>query len=99
MCILVYQRVSNLVLPVSLDSMLVNNLPNTLLSNGIFANQKSRYWFFVEGLEMETVCIFYGYMVNVRPFVNFYDHLVYFVVIEYIFYRCGILYQKNIWQP
>jgi hypothetical protein len=33
-----------------------------------------------------------------RPFEIFYDPLVYFVAIWYIFSRVGVLYQK-IWQP
>jgi hypothetical protein len=48
-----------------------------------FSNQKSQFGKFLWGLAMEDVGIFFG-------------HLVYFIVIWYIFPHFGMLYQKNL---
>jgi hypothetical protein len=45
------------------------------------------------------VCMFYDYLVFLRPLEIFYDHLVYFIVIWYIFPRFGISYQEKSGNP
>jgi hypothetical protein len=53
----------------------------------------------LEGLAMEDVGIFYGHLVDLRPFDILYRHLLYFVVIWYIFPRFGVLYHEKSGNP
>jgi hypothetical protein len=72
----------------------------TGLPDGIFAYQKSKFGCILEGLGMENVGIFYGYLISfvdiwciVWPFGIFCGHLVYFVAVWYIFPRFGTLHK------
>jgi hypothetical protein len=49
----------------------------------------------LEGLAMENVGIFYDHWSILWQLEIFYGHLVYFVVIWYIFPRLGILYLEK----
>jgi hypothetical protein len=69
------------------------------LPDGLFSNQKSNFLKILEGLAMEDVGMFYGRLVPCTVFVMFDWHLVYFVVIWYIFSRFGILYQEKSGNP
>jgi hypothetical protein len=69
------------------------------LPNGIFSNQKSRFWLILEDLAMEGVGIFYGHSVYFAviwyilwPFSIIYGHLVHFFLFWYVVPR-------KIWQP
>jgi hypothetical protein len=49
---------------------------------------------------MENVGIYFMSIWSIlQPLEIFYGHLVYFVVIWYIFPRFGVLYTLEIWQP
>jgi hypothetical protein len=50
----------------------------------------------LEGLAIEDVGIFYGYLVHLRAFGIFYGHLVHFVVIWYIFPVLVFCTKKNL---
>jgi hypothetical protein len=48
---------------------------------------------------MENLGIFYDHLVFLRPLEICYGHLVYFVVICYIFHRFGIMKQEKSGNP
>jgi hypothetical protein len=47
----------------------------------------------------EDVGILYGYLVYLQPIVNFYGHLINFVVIWYNFSRFGMVHQEKSGNP
>jgi hypothetical protein len=53
----------------------------------------------LEGLALENLGIFYGHLVYFTAIGNILWHLVYFVVIWYIFPRFGILDQEKSGNP
>jgi hypothetical protein len=53
----------------------------------------------LEGLEMEDVGIFTAILSIIRPNGIFYDVLVHFVVIWYIFSRFGMMYREQSGNP
>jgi hypothetical protein len=69
------------------------------LPDGLFSNQKSKFEQILEGLAMENLSIFYDYLDFFRDIKIFNGHLVYFVVIWYIFPRFGILDQEKSGNP
>jgi hypothetical protein len=63
----------------------------TGLPDGLFSNQKSKFWYNLEGLGIETVVIFYGLLeyftailYNLQPFGTVCGHLVYFIPFWYV---------------
>jgi hypothetical protein len=48
---------------------------------------------------LENVDIFYGHLEYLRTFGIFYEHLVHFVFIWYIFSGFGIMYQEKSGNP
>jgi hypothetical protein len=64
------------------------------LPDGIFSNQKSQFWYILEGLGMENFGIHILWPSDV-----FYIHFVYFVVIWFISPLFGILYQDKSGNP
>jgi hypothetical protein len=69
------------------------------LPDGIFSNQISQLGSILEGLVMEDVGISNGYLVFLRLLDIFYEHLLYFLVIWYIYPRFGMLYQEKSGNP
>jgi hypothetical protein len=69
------------------------------LPDGLFSNQKSHFGLIFEGLRLENVDIFYGHLEYLRNFWIFYDHWVHFVIIWYIFFGFGIMYQEKSGNP
>jgi hypothetical protein len=71
--------------PEKISSLFQSGLPD-----GIFFNQKSqyRYTYFEEPWNGKCPYILW-------PFGSFYGHLVYFMVIWYIFHRFGVLYKEK----
>jgi hypothetical protein len=69
----------------------------TGLPDGIFSNQKPHKFWCVLQWKMLV------YLMDIRPILQafdmFYGHLVYFVVIWYIFPRFGMLYQEKSGNP
>jgi hypothetical protein len=65
------------------------------LPDGFFSNQKSQFWYILEGPRLENVDIIYVHLDFLRTFGIFFDHLVHFVVIWYIFSGFGIMYQEK----
>jgi hypothetical protein len=62
-------------------------LPHQGLPDGIFAYQKSQLLCIIKSLQWKIlVGIFYGHLELLRPFRAFYGHLVYFVVIWYVWF-------------
>jgi hypothetical protein len=61
------------------------------LPDGFFSNQKSKFGEIFEGPNLENVVIFYGHL----EYGIFYDHLVHYVLIWYIFSGFGIMYQEK----
>jgi hypothetical protein len=59
------------------------------LPDGTFANQKSKFWYILEGVGMENVGLFYC------NFGTRYCDLVYFAGIGYMFSIFGVLYQEK----
>jgi hypothetical protein len=69
------------------------------LPDGLFSNRKSKFGYILDGLALEDVGIFYGHLVHLWSFLIFNGHLVYFVVIWYIFPHFGISYQEKAGNP
>jgi hypothetical protein len=71
------------------------------LPDGLFSNQKSQFWENFQGLRLKNIDIpiiwpfetFYGYT------RYFYEHLVNFVFIWYIFSSFGIMHQEKSGNP
>jgi hypothetical protein len=64
--------------------------------------QKSQFGENFQGYILKNVDIFYGhleYFTDICTYEIFYNLLVYFVFIWYIFYCFGILAPRKIWQP
>jgi hypothetical protein len=68
------------------------------LPDGLFSNQNSQFGQMFEGSRLENVDIFLSHLEYLEAFGIFYDHLVHFVLIWYIFPVMGIMHKK-IWQP
>jgi hypothetical protein len=66
------------------------------LPDGLFSNQKVPIWVNFGGSCTENLGTFWSILL---PLEIFYGHLVYFVVIWYIFPRFGILYQEKSGNP
>jgi hypothetical protein len=82
------------------------------LPDGLFTNQKSQFGYILMGLRLETVDIYDMATWNIlQTFGIFYDHLVHFVFIWYIFpvwvhfsglgtfFRFWYHVPRKIWQP
>jgi hypothetical protein len=69
------------------------------LPDGVFPYQSSQFGYIFEGLAMVSVGILYGHLVYLRPFGLCHCHLIYFVVIWYIFSRFGMSYHKKSGKP
>jgi hypothetical protein len=66
------------------------------LPDGIFSSQKSKFGKFLEGLATKDVMAIWYIL---QPYGIFYGHLVYLLVIWYIFYRFGMLWQEKSGYP
>jgi hypothetical protein len=64
-----------------------------------FQTKKCNLGKFCRALQWKMLVYFMDVVSILRPFERFYDSLVYFVAIWYIFPRVGILHQEKIWQP
>jgi hypothetical protein len=64
------------------------------LPDGLFSDQKSRFWSFFVGLGMENLGIFTAILVLLGTFGVFCVNLVHFVLTGYIFSRFGMLHQE-----
>jgi hypothetical protein len=62
----------------------------------IFANQKSQFWYFWQGVGMENVGLFYGNLVPFELFGIFHGRLVYFVGMWYTFTILVYFRKKNL---
>jgi hypothetical protein len=69
------------------------------LPDGLFSNQKSQFGSIFDSLRLENVDIFYGRLEYLRTFGDFYDHLVHFVLMWYIFSGFGITCQEKSGNP
>jgi hypothetical protein len=72
------------------------------LPDGLFSNQKSRFGYILEALAKEDVDMYiicpFGLFLRLFGII-FCGHLVYFVVIGYIFPRSGMLYPEKSGSP
>jgi hypothetical protein len=64
-----------------------------------FQTKHTNFGNIFKGLSMDDVGIFNGHWYILRPFDILDGHLVYFVVIWYIFTRFGMLYQEKSGNP
>jgi hypothetical protein len=71
----------------------------TGLPDGLFSNQKSKFWSILEGLRMENAGIFYGHLEYFTIIWYLLWPLGNVVVIWYIFPRFGILCQDESGSP
>jgi hypothetical protein len=69
------------------------------LPDGFFSNQKSKFGQILEGLRMKNVDIFWAIWNILRMCGIFYDRLVHFVFIWYIFSGFGIMYPEKSGNP
>jgi hypothetical protein len=69
------------------------------LPDGIFSNQNLQFGKIFYSLAMKDVVIFLTVGLFYGHFCIFYDHLVYFVIIWYIFPRFGIFYKEKSGNP
>jgi hypothetical protein len=69
------------------------------LPDGIFSNQKSQFGQILEGLEMENVGIFYGYLENITAIWYILWPFGKLVIIWYFFSQFWFIVSKKIWQP
>jgi hypothetical protein len=69
------------------------------LPDSLFSNLKSQFGYILKVLAMENIGIFYDHLVYFTAIGNILWHLVYFVVIWYIFPRFGILDQETSGNP
>jgi hypothetical protein len=86
--------------PTQLQFPRSNALPKPIpgLPDGLVSNQKSQFGYVLEGVAIEKIAVFYDQSVFMLLEI-FYGHLVYFVVIWYIFPCFSILYQEKSGNP
>jgi hypothetical protein len=69
------------------------------LPDGLFACQKSQFWYIFEGLGMEYFGMSFVQFLFLMPFGVFYGHLVYYVLVWYIFSKFGMFYEEKSGSP
>jgi hypothetical protein len=68
------------------------------LPDGLFSNPNPYFWYILEGLEMESVGIYYGHLVcftAIWSFCLLYGQLLYFGFVWYIFPHFGMFYKEK----
>jgi hypothetical protein len=70
-----------------------------VLPEGLFSNQKSKFWQILKSLAKEDAGIVMAIWCTSRPNGIIYGHFINFVVIWYIFSLFGMLYREKSGNP